>query len=151
MNRSSLRWIGLALASALWLGCKSNPCVTCQATVFRGASASVYLSTHPKPQKVTVAPDGGTTYEWIYTREEVTPLAGGGSAGGAGGSSPANPSVISEFLRWLAGGMRDQQVHPLTATQETYFFVTIRTDARGMVQDYSCSSLELSVKAIQRL
>jgi hypothetical protein len=47
--------------------------------------------------------------------------------------------------------MRDQQIQTLSSTQEIYFFVTIKTDAKGIVQDYSCSSLELNVKAISRL
>ncbi len=145
MNRTSTPWLGLSLILALFLNCTANPCLTCKATLFRGTSASVYLSTHPKPQKVTPEPDGGTTYEWIYTQEEVTPTGGGG------GAPRVNPSVVSEILGWLGGGMRDQRIPERSARQETYYFVTLTTDAKGIVKAYSCSSLQLNLNPISRL
>ena len=145
MHRTSTAWLGLSILLACFLNCTSNPCLTCKATLFRGTSASVYLSTHPKPQKVTPEPDGGTTYEWIYTQEEVTPTGGGG------GAARVNSSVVSEILGWLGSGMRDQRVETRSSREEIYYFVTLRTDAKGIVQDYACSSLRLNLNPISRL
>lgn len=144
----------LLLVMGLMLNCKTNPCLTCRSLLFRGMGIGAYLSTHPKPMEVTREADGGSTYEWIYEGKEAVPYTTDPAPPGV---SPVNRSsrdseveVAFLVLRWLSTGRRNEQVKTLSSSQRIYYYVSIRTDAQGLVQTWSCDSIRIDQARVQR-
>jgi hypothetical protein len=138
----------LGLAGSL--ACLPSPCTVCHSLIFKGASISPYLSTHPKPVELKQLPDGGLDYTWIFTRKDDVPQGAVPEAGPRGNPSTSGgkaEGVMAELLiRFLAWDGRDANAtSPSPArTPQRLYLVQVRTDAKGIVQAYSCDSVQFS-------
>jgi hypothetical protein len=119
--------------------------------VFKGASLAPYLATHSKPIEVKQLADGGLDYSWIFTRKDEAPA---GTVPAVGHEENRNASdgkaegVLAELLiRYLTWDHRDanpSDPFPAPKPQRLYL-VKVRTDAKGIVQAYSCESVQVSL------
>jgi len=135
------------------IACKTNPCITCQASIFKGLSIKAYLTTHPEPLEIKKAPNGNIEYSWIFDEIEKTPIykpssstdSMGKNIQSSGDSYSALLQSILDYFSWLKT-KENKQPHTISSIKKVLYTVHITTTPEGIVLDYSCDTYKFNLE-----